>query len=278
MSTASLPSIRIPPHTRRNVGPSPEQPSVGVSMPALADRPPLAATTPRRPGRALCQIPHPAVLQPGRWGSAETAGTSSSCRAWRRLGRGVGERSPRRNGQRRRAESRASGFGAARSARTRCPSATTTEPVLRMVAIGPRRPFSLRQQAAPTLIPMPSIARDRGGGHPRRTAGPMSADPPPAGPCATLANQPHVARDKPAGARRQIPAFSAIGRDLVEHRVGEIAARARADEWGLRGQLGRRVHAGHGARAGARCAAMEGASTRIPPSPLHAGPCRPIRP
>jgi hypothetical protein len=29
----------------------------GVTMPALAYRPPLAATTPRRPGRALCQSP-----------------------------------------------------------------------------------------------------------------------------------------------------------------------------------------------------------------------------
>jgi hypothetical protein len=45
----------------------------------------------------------------------------------------------------------------------------------------------------------------------------------------TLAIQPHVARDKPAGARRQIPAFSAIGRDLMEHRVGEVALRARSD-------------------------------------------------
>jgi hypothetical protein len=46
---------------------------------------------------------------------------------------------------------------------------------------------------------------------------------------ATLHNQPHGARDKPAGARHRIPAFSAIGRDLVGHRFGEIAVRARAD-------------------------------------------------
>jgi hypothetical protein len=44
---------------------------------------------------------------------------------------------------------------------------------------------------------------------------------------------------------------------------------------GQTGTSGRRARAGHGVRAGLGGTAMEVASIRTPPSPLHAGPCRP---
>jgi hypothetical protein len=81
---------------------------------------------------------------------------------------------------------------------------------------------------------------------PRYTQGPDTGRP--ASPCPprpTGRRSPPEGLDVLAAALRQIPAFSAIGRDLVEHRVGEIALRARADgtsdredvatEWGLTG-------------------------------------------
>jgi hypothetical protein len=75
----------------------------------------------------------------------------------------------------------------------------------------------------------------------------------------------HHARPKAASgsrwsgaARRQIPRFSSIGRDLVEHHVGEIALRSQAVGWGQTGTSGRRARAGHG-------------RGRIPPFPPHTG-------
>jgi hypothetical protein len=143
-----------------------EEPPTGVTMPALvnvtmpaqADWPPSAATSPRRPDS--CTVPIPTspwcclgFLDRGDCGNVVELRVAG--RAWRRRGRGVGERSPRRNGQRRQAESRASDFGA-RSARTRSPSTTTTEPVLQMAAINPPT-LRRRRHAAPTRIPMPSM-------------------------------------------------------------------------------------------------------------------------
>jgi hypothetical protein len=89
-------------------------------------------------------------------------------------------------------------------------------------------------------------------------------DPPPTVPAARWARHASAGDTMPVlvATSRLAPgvtslAFSAIGRNLVEQRVGEIASRARADEWGqtgaeLRAPLGRRTHAGHdGGRLGA---------------------------
>jgi hypothetical protein len=130
--------------------------------------------------------------------------------------------------------------------------------------------LSLRRHAAPTPTPMPSM--------PGTEEVVILAT---AGPCrpirlrpahdATLAKQPNVARDQAGRRPASDPRLLAICRDLVEHRVGEFALRARADEWGLRGQLGHRAHAGHGARAGVRCP-RNGGSLDPHPAVLAAQP------
>jgi hypothetical protein len=94
--------------------------------------------------------------------------------------------------------------------------------------------LSLRRHAAPTPTPMPSM--------PGTEEVVILAT---AGPCrpirlrpahdATLAKQPNVARDQAGRRPTSGPRFLAICRDLVEHRVGEFALRARADEWAFEG-------------------------------------------
>jgi hypothetical protein len=89
-----------------------------------------------------------------------------------------------------------------------------------------------------------------------------------------------ASRPRRAGrALRQSPAFSAIGRDLVEHRVGEITLRARADgtsdrndvvvEWARPAlSFSRRAHAGHdGGRLDPHPAELDTGSTRASPCP-----------
>jgi hypothetical protein len=139
-----------------------------------------------------------------------------------------------------------------------------------MVAIGPAdpQPPTARGAHADALH-----ARDRGGDHARRTAGPCrpsslrpaplchSAQSATRGPRQAgwrPASNPGVLRDRP-GPRR------------APFRRDRSAGTGRQTGAELRASLGPRAHAGHGARAGARCPAMEVASICTPQFPPYTG-------